>query len=307
MVYSGSDVCSMKRAQRLLRAATTRRRSRRSPPAAPPRAAVPSPFHCRTGRRRLRPARHARGASPARLREQIHRNRQVHRALASRVRLRIGALAGRTGSRAAFGGSAAHFTTGRAMPTWSISWNACRSASVRRAAAAHRDQRTPRQVRGRDPGQRIGVPRTARHQRERRPAVNPRPRIGRVRHARFVPHVHDAHARARRRRQHFVQMIAHQREDRVESPTVCIDRTNSSAPFGIEPPCYYNREFVTSTKNSRYRRRRIYRLAHRAPAARAGLRRHRRRRSLARATGTTCPRGRLYELNLLPHRRAHAT
>ena len=58
--------------------------------------------------------------------------------------------------------------------------------------------------------------------------------------ARFVPHVDDADARARRRREHFVQMIAHQGEDRVDPQLYGIACTNSSAPFGIEPPCYYN-------------------------------------------------------------------
>ena len=47
--------------------------------------------------------------------------------------------------------------------------------------------------------------------------MNSRPRIGGVGGARFVPHIHYAHSRARRRGQRLVEVISHQREDRVLS------------------------------------------------------------------------------------------
>src|SRR5258706_16428014 len=47
--------------------------------------------------------------------------------------------------------------------------------------------------------------------------MNPRPGVRRVRDSRFVPHVDDPHPGARGRGQHFVEMIAHQRENRIDS------------------------------------------------------------------------------------------
>src|SRR5690349_4119125 len=34
----------------------------------------------------------------------------------------------------------------------------------------------------------------------------------------------------------------------VSIPNCTMDRTNNSAPFGIEPPCYYNRDLTNSRK-----------------------------------------------------------
>src|SRR4051812_9352261 len=59
--------------------------------------------------------------------------------------------------------------------------------------------------------------RAARHQRERRPPVDSRPCIRGMGDSRFVPHIHYAHSRASRSRQHFVEVIPYQREDRVEA------------------------------------------------------------------------------------------
>ena len=53
--------------------------------------------------------------------EQVHRNRQVHGALPAGIRFRIGAPQVERESARRWAASAAHFTTGRAIPTWSIS------------------------------------------------------------------------------------------------------------------------------------------------------------------------------------------
>ena len=70
--------------------------------------------------------------------------------------------------------------------------------------------------------------------------MDPRPRVGGVRHARFVAHIDDPQTAARGGGEHFVEVIANQREDGID-PQRAAACTNNSAPFGIEPPCYYNR------------------------------------------------------------------
>ena len=92
-----------------------------------------------------------------------------------------------------------------------------------------------------------------------------------MRDAGFVAHVDDADAFARRHGQHFVQMIAHQRENVVESPTVRSICTNSSAPFGIELSMLLQSCLgLHAETNPRYRRRRIHRFAYRQVCCSSG-------------------------------------
>ena len=60
-------------------------------------------------------------------------------------------------------------------------------------------------------------PGPAGNQRERRLAMDPRPRVGGMRDAGLVPQVDDPEAGARRLGEDFVQMVADEREDRVEA------------------------------------------------------------------------------------------
>jgi hypothetical protein len=85
------------------------------------------------------------------------------------------------------------------------------------AAAADRDQRTAGELRGRDASERVRVARAAGHQRQRRLAMQTRPRVGRMRDTRLVAEVDNPDAGARRLGEDFVQMIADKGKDRVEA------------------------------------------------------------------------------------------
>ena len=103
------------------------------------------------------------------------------------------------------------------MPTWSISWKACRSASARGRLPLTAISGLPARLAVAMPVSELVWPGPPVTERERGPAMNPRPGVGGVRDARFVPHIDDAQAGARGGGEHFVEMIAHQREDGIDS------------------------------------------------------------------------------------------
>ena len=148
-------------------------------------------------------------------REQIHRDRQMHRAFAAGVGHHIRPLQIERDLRGARRfGSPFHD-----RPRHSHLVDILECLPMRHGAgpaATHCDQRAPGQIRRGNSRKRIGMTWTAGHQRKSRFAVDPRPGVRGMRHGRFMPHVHNTNPAARGLQQDFVQVIAHQSEDRVD-------------------------------------------------------------------------------------------
>ena len=149
--------------------------------------------------------------------EHVHRDGEVHRGAAPRIGFIPGTrqIEGNLPGGRRLGGKTGHGPHGGYLVDILKRLPVGQRAG---AAAADGNQRAARQVRRGDAGDGVGVPGPSRHQRHRGAAVEPRPGIGRVRDSGFVPHVHDADAAALAGRKHFVEMVAHQREDGIDTP-----------------------------------------------------------------------------------------